>query len=40
LIGQLWQRLYRGAKRIEEDESSDDEEDGNEKPSADQDQDK
>jgi len=34
LIGQLWQRLYRDARRIEEGDSSD-EEDGNEKPSAD-----
>ena len=34
LIGQLWQRLYRGAKRIEEEDSSD-EEDENEKPPTD-----
>jgi hypothetical protein len=34
LIGQLWQGLYRGAKRIEEEDSSD-EEDENEKPPTD-----
>jgi len=39
LIGQLWQSLYRGAKRIEEDESSDEEDENPLSDTADKDKD-